>query len=295
VQLKPFTAADLRALGALARRAAPGLAYMDAAGWRAETLADKATAARLRLKAVEGDRLLGVAVGAMHGPPKARQGFVKLALVKPTARRRGVGAALFGALESRFKALGAGRARVGECPPPYVAGGVDALDTAAHCFLLQRGYERCGTVIDMTADLRRFKAAYSPADRALMAQAGLRRAGRPERAALMALLKREFPWWVTEVSLALERGSVHVAGSGAAIEAFACGGGTHPGWFGPMGTAKAGRGRGLGRLLMWRCLEGLRDQGHASCRIPWVGPIPFYSRFAGARLSHLHWSFAKDL
>ena len=295
MELTSLRRADLRPLGALARRADPNLDYMDAPGWRTELFEDAAVSAPLRLKAVDGGRLLGAAVGALHGAGARRQGWVKLALVDPKARRRGLGSALFGALESRLKAGGAKRVRVGECPPPYVAGGVDSLDTAALCFLLKRGYERCGTVVDMSADLRRFKPAYGPADRGLMLEAGLRRAGDADRKALLAWLGTEFPWWVTEVSLALKRGTVYVAGAGKRVEAFACAGGTHPGWFGPMGTAKAGRGRGLGRLLMWRCLEDLKAQGHAQARIPWVGPIPFYSRYAGARLSHVHWSLAKDL
>jgi GNAT superfamily N-acetyltransferase len=268
---------------------------MDAPGWRAELFEDQAVPAALRFKAMDGRRWLGLAVGALHGTGPRRQGFVKLALVDPRHRRQGVGGALFQALEGRFQALGARRARVGECPPPYIAGGVDAMDTAAHCFLLGRGYERCGMVMDMTADLKRFKAADSAEDRALMRAVAMRRAGSAEAPALMALLKAEFPWWRTEVAMALERGTVFVAGAGRGIEAFACAGGTHPGWFGPMGTAPAGRGRGLGRLLMWRCLEALKAQGHASARIPWVGPVPFYSRYAGARISHLHGSFSKVL
>jgi predicted N-acetyltransferase YhbS len=290
-----LTPKDLGPLARLADKAAPGLAYMDRPGWKAELFQDEAVAGPLRLKAMDGRRLVGAAIGALHGAGRSRDGFVKLLLVAPAARRAGLGAALLKGLEARLKAGGARRARVGECPPPYIVGGVEALDTAAHCFLLGQGYARSGTVIDMTAGLRRFKADYSAADRALMAGAGVRRAGQAERPLLMGLLKKEFPFWVTEVSLALKRGKVHVAGTGGAIEAFACAGGTHPGWFGPMGTAMAGRGRGLGRLLMWRCLEDLKAQGHASCRIPWVGPIPFYSRFAGARLSHLYWTFSKPL
>ena len=295
MRLGPLSPADLGSVAALAASAAPELAYLDRRGWRVQLFEDRAAPAGLRLKAVEGKRRLGVAVGALHTSPDGREGFVKLLLVDPPARRRGVGAALLAALEARFKARGARRSRVGECPPPYVAGGVGGLDTEAHCFLLGRGYRRRGTVIDMTADLRRLKARAGRADRVLMDVVGLRRAGRAERAPLLGLLRLEFPWWVTEVALALERGTVFVAGPGADVEAFACAGGTHPGWFGPMGTAAAARGRGLGRLLLGEALRALKAQGHSTSRIPWVGPIEFYRRHAGARLSHLHGSFSKDL
>jgi len=65
--------------------------------------------------------------------------------------------------------------------------------------------------------------------------------------------------------------------------------------FGPTGTEPALQGRGLGRVLFLRCMRDLRDMGHQSAEICWVGPIAFYARVADAWISRTFWFLEKEL
>jgi GNAT superfamily N-acetyltransferase len=294
MQLESLSEKDLPQLAAFAKKALPELGYLDAKGWREQCWGDPDADGAYWLKAVKGKAWLGAAIGVARGSGEKKTGWVKLLAVEPKARRQGTGRALLAELERRFQKRDCHEARFGACPPPYVNGGVPILDTAAHCFLLARGYERSGTVIDMVGDLRKLKPL-SAEDQKLLKAAGGRRAGAKDAAPLKAMLQQAFPYWVGEVEMGLRKGVVWVAGPAGSVTAFACADGTHPGWFGPMGTLESERGKGLGRLLMAQCLQHLKKRGVKAARIPWVGPIPFYRAYAAAELGPLYWTFSKRL
>ncbi len=294
MRLDQLAPADLPALRSLAVKALPELGYLDAKGWKAQLFGDPDCEAGYLLKAVEGKRLLGAALGVARRIEGGKAGWVKFLAVDPKARRQGIGRTLLGELERRFQKRDCSESRVGACPPPYVNGGVPMLDTAAHCFLLAKGYQRGGTVIDMVADLRKLKPLGAEDLKALKALGG-RKAGPKDAPALKALIQAEFPYWAWEADASLARGVVWVAGLQGAVTAFACADGTHPGWFGPMGTAERERGKGQGRLLMAQCLQHLKKRGAKAARIPWVGPVPFYVKHAAAALGPLYWTFSKRL
>ena len=63
--------------------------------------------------------------------------------------------------------------------------------------------------------------------------------------------------------------------------------------FGPMGTKPVFRGKGVGAILLKRCLDDQKKQGHAQSVIPWVGPIPFYARTVNARIDRIFWRYQK--
>ena len=68
---------------------------------------------------------------------------------------------------------------------------------------------------------------------------------------------------------------------------------TGTGWFGPMGTAAAARGRGVGAVLLKRCLADMAAQGHAVSTIPWVAPVGFYAHHVGAHISRVFYRYEK--
>jgi len=55
------------------------------------------------------------------------------------------------------------------------------------------------------------------------------------------------------------------------------------------------QGRGLGRILLFRCMDDLKQMGHEKAEICWTGPISFYARTAGAVMSRIFWSMEKQL
>jgi GNAT superfamily N-acetyltransferase len=294
MELAAFTERDVPELIRLARQARPELSYLDAKGWKAQLFADPDRDDAYLLKAVDKKTMIGAALGVARRADGGKSGWIKFAAVSPKARRQGVARALFSELERRFQKRDCTEVRVGACPPPYVDGGVPILSTEAFCFLSARGYERGGTIVDMVSDLKRLKPLGAGDLKTLKALGG-RKAGKGDADALRAMVRGAFPYWAWEVDAALDHGVVWVAGLGGTVTAFACADGTHPGWFGPMGTLESERGKGQGRLLMAQCLLHLKKKGHQSARIPWVGPVPFYARYAAAALGPVYWTFLKRI
>lgn len=68
------------------------------------------------------------------------------------------------------------------------------------------------------------------------------------------------------------------------ILGFACYDATYPDFFGPTAVLESQRGLGIGRVLLVRSLEAMRDIGYAYAIIGGVGPADFYSKCVGATL-----------
>jgi hypothetical protein len=90
--------------------------------------------------------------------------------------------------------------------------------------------------------------------------------------------------WVSEVEVALSRQPVScfIATRDKQILGFACYETTQRGFFGPTGVLESARGLGLGKALLFKALEGLRDLGYAYAIIGGVGPREFYAKTCGA-------------
>lgn len=215
-------------------------------------------------------------------------------------RRRGYGTALLRHLESRLAERGFDAVRVGESSPNYLTPGVDVRYTHAISFFEARGFARIGQTYNMSVDLTR--AAYDTqqgVDDLAARGVDIRRAEKSDHPALDRFLKKHWPAWRKEVGMAFRNDpvSLHLArmdGKIVAFSAYDCNNvGTS--WFGPMGTAEASRGKGLGTVLLWACLDDLRDQGHERAIIPWVGPVDFYVHAASARISRVFFRYEKSL
>lgn len=53
-------------------------------------------------------------------------------------------------------------------------------------------------------------------------------------------------------------------------------------YFGPTGVDPEKRGLGIGRALLLRCMEALRDEGYGYAIIGGAGPVNFYAKCCGA-------------
>ena len=65
------------------------------------------------------------------------------------------------------------------------------------------------------------------------------------------------------------------------------------GWFGPMGTTEKARGKGVGGILLKRCINDLKKSGFEKAIIPWVGPIPFYMHYINSPVKRIFWRYEK--
>lgn len=113
----------------------------------------------------------------------------------------------------------------------------------------------------------------------------LRRARAFEKHTVAAFAKEHFsPKWVSEVEVAMSRQPIacFIATRDKEILGFACYDTTQRGFFGPTGVSESARGLGLGKALLFKSLEGLRDIGYAYAIIGGVGPKEFYAKTCGA-------------
>jgi len=113
----------------------------------------------------------------------------------------------------------------------------------------------------------------------------LRRARAFEKHTVAAFAKENFSAkWVSEVEVAMSRQPIacFIATRDKAILGFACYDTTQRGFFGPTGVSESARGLGLGKALLFKSLEALREIGYAYAIIGGVGPKEFYAKTCGA-------------
>ena len=113
-----------------------------------------------------------------------------------------------------------------------------------------------------------------------------RRAIAPEKLLVADWVMEQFgEYWKSEVEVAFSRQpvSVWLAQRGNQILGFACYESTARNFFGPTGTLESERGKGIGKVLLIKSLESLREMGYAYAIIGGVGPAEFYEKTVGAK------------
>ena len=227
-------------------------------------------------------------------------GYVKLMGVHPQWRRKGIGTTLYLRAEKELAARSAGVVRLYDVPLNYFMPGIDPRYTPALCFAWKMGFQQFGEAVNMVSDLEPLDLDTTSEEEALKEQGiTIRRAVPEDKPALFDLLSTEWQLWNNEVEMAFrdDPPSVHIAFTENKLRAFSVHNGNNKGtgWFGPMGTHADLRGKGVGSILLKRCLDDMRRQGHPRAIIPWVAPIAFYSHYVNARIDRVFWRMEKVL
>lgn len=202
--------------------------------------------------------------------------------VVPDARREGLGGRLLDAALAYLEERGC--RKVVYAAHEYYTAGLDRAYAAGLALLSSRGfresyeavamgrllyeYERPATAIALEATLAGEGVAavpYAPAD----------------RPALAAFFAAEFPDWAAFLEDKERRGDppgdIVIARRGAAVIGFCQR--LEADHVGPFGIAAAWRNRGIGTLMLYRLLDGMRAQGFRYC---WFGETgraqPYYER-----------------
>ncbi len=114
----------------------------------------------------------------------------------------------------------------------------------------------------------------------------LRRARAYERHIVAGWVGEHFsPKWVSEVKVAMSRQPVtcFIATRDKKILGFCCIETTAKGFYGPTGVGEDARGTGIGKALLFKAMEALRDSGYVYGVIGGVGPREFYEKAISAQ------------
>jgi GNAT superfamily N-acetyltransferase len=113
----------------------------------------------------------------------------------------------------------------------------------------------------------------------------IRRAIGPEKHAIVEWAEKKFSRsWAAECDVAMSAQPLtcFVAIKGRQLAGFACYDATMKGFFGPIGVDETLQKNGLGKALLLRTLEAMRDAGYGYAAIGWAGPVDFFRKTAGA-------------
>ena len=114
-----------------------------------------------------------------------------------------------------------------------------------------------------------------------------RRAIAPEKILVADWVMEHFgEYWKSELEVAFSRQpvSLWLAQRGNDVLGFACYESTARNFFGPTGTLESERGKGIGKILLLKSLESMREMGYAYAIIGGVGPAEFYEKTVDARM-----------
>ncbi len=250
------------------------------------------------LVAQAGGQIVGV-MQSVHRTAEGK-GWLGLFGVRQGSRGRGVAGMLFDAVKELWSSAGIQSAEALAIPGNYFIPGIDPRYTSGLCFLERVGFVRFKDCVNMIVELdHRFETA-SEIRRLEEMGIEVRRARMDDGALLEGFFASDFgAEWLTESELAMKNdpAGLHIAIRDGKIIAFSAHSSQNREWgfFGPMGTTPAARGTGIGRVLLWLCLNDLREAGHRTSVIPWVGPIGFYSRHANAYVDRVFWRYRMEL
>ena len=254
----------------------------------------------LALAAEDDGEIVGFAFGVVRPVMEGTRGVVKFLAVAPKRQREGIGTHLVNALEGAMQRSGTASIRLGESPPNYLSPGLDPRYTRAMLLFEKRGYERLQEAIHMDVDVAGQRFDTGDDERRLTADGiAVRRAVPEDEPSVMAFLDEHWPPWKAEIGRTFENQpvSLHLAFEDGTVLGFSAydANNVGTGWFGPMGTAPEARGRGVGAVLLKRCLADMQAQGHATSTIPWVAPVAFYAHHVGAEISRVFYRYEKKL
>jgi mycothiol synthase len=229
-----------------------------------------------------------------------REAWIGLFGVAAEQQHCGIASELLRQTLAKFRQAGCKLCKVLTIPGNYFSPGLDPRYTAALTFLERHGFERGRDCVNMLADLS--SPLDTNAEVTALAAKGVtvRRVTLDDVAMLDTFFAKDFgAGWRLEAELALRNDppAIHIALKDGEMIAFSAHSTQNREWgyFGPMGTTPAARGTGLGRILLLRCLEDLREAGHKTAIIPWVGPIGFYARNVRCHVERVFWHYQLNL
>lgn len=248
----------------------------------------------------EGEELIAFMHGVVRDVGERKIAYIKFMAVHNNQQRSGLGRDLYVQLEQKFIAQGATTVRFFDVPLNYYMPGIDPRYTKAVCFAEKMGFKRFGDSFNMEVDLKNTHLETDETEALLRARnITVQRATKSDKAQLLSFIKTHFTLWHHEIKNMYQQHpiAIHIARENGTLIAFSghSGNNMDRAWFGPMGTDPEKRGRGVGAVLLKRCLHDLRLKGFDTATIPWVAPIAFYAHHVNAEIERLFWRYEKQI
>ena len=254
----------------------------------------------LSLAAYEDEKLVGFGMGVIRKRKDEAMGYIKFLAVHPNYRRKGIAKQMYQQIEKGIIQESINKIRLVESWPNYYMPGIDPFYTEAVAFFERLGYVKVGDAANLICDLE--SQNFNTSDEEKIARTKnieIKRAEKSDTEALMKWTAENFKEWRFEISNALNNDpvSVHLAKLDNEIIAFSAFEGNNRGlgWFGPVGTTEAARGKGVGGILLKRCLRDMKEAGHKEAIIPWVANIPFYMHYISSKVNRIFWRYEKTI
>ena len=210
--------------------------------------------------------------------------YVRLLVVAPEARGRGLGRALLGAAEDDARDGGSPSLTIGADAPYFLWAGVPVQLTETIAFFESRHYTRVEANFDMTIDLGAL-----PAD-----PGGYELASETDHDELDAFMTKHWPNWRPETLRALHKGNLVVTRDASGITSICAFEVNRAGFLGPVAARPDLIGKGVARAALVGALYTLRARGRSSIEVVWIGPAVPYARLGG-RVSTVYFVYRKEL
>ena len=245
-------------------------------------------------------KMIGFVQGVLRCIRGENIGYIKLMVVDKKYRRQGIARSMYKIIENHFKEHGASKVKIYDVPFNYFMPGIDPLYTPALCFAWRMGFERIGDTSNLLVELQNQDwSTWAEEAKLEKENITIKRITESDRDELFTFIAEHFELWKTEVEMSFSSNpiAVHIARLNGKLKAFSGHNGNNigMGWFGPMGTHPDLRGKGIGGVLLKRCLQDMKNWKLKYSIIPWVGPIDFYSHYANALVDRVFWRFDKKL
>ncbi|MDO9575764.1 MAG: GNAT family N-acetyltransferase [bacterium] len=250
------------------------------------------------LKAIINSEVVGFMQGVVREFKSRKTGFIKLFATEKEWCRQGIASALLKIIEEKLWSKNIEEIRILDSSPNYLQPGLDPRYTEAYVFITRRGYKKFDEDVNMEVDLEGQDFSTHKEEEDLLGQGiEIKRASSEDRQLVFSFIDENFATSRKEVEVSFRNRpmSTHIGLKDGRVIAFATydANNLNTGWFGPMGTLKECRGMGIGRILLKRCLQDMKLQGHKVSTIAWVGPIAFYYNSIGANVTRVFWRFKK--
>ena len=254
----------------------------------------------LCLAAFMNEKLVGFGMGVIRRREEEEMGYIKFLAVHPDYRRKGIAKEIYTQIEKGITQENINKIRLVESWPNYYMPGIDPFYTEAVAFFERLDYVKVGDAANLICDLESQNFDTKDEEKnAKTKNIEIKRAERSDTDALMKWTAQNFKAWRFEIGNALKNEpiSVHIAKLDNEVIAFSAHEGNNPGlgWFGPVGTSEAARGKGVGGILLKRCLQDMKDAGYKEAIIPWVAHIPFYMHYINSKVNRIFWRYEKKL